>query len=448
MPCPHTNRGNAGRDDESVEHDGALSRRQMIRAAVAIGGASGLAACRDRENEPAATPTEQSFPQGPKDLSSFPNRQHAWTDYLVRDRFGNTVLPQHQTILLLEYTGSVPPADHERERVEAAFRTLERAYQRGTGGETSAVHHEGLLFVMGYAPAYFDRFDADLPESVDLPSPEDLLAELDETEPTADTYDAALHQASGYGSILLATERALFGDLEKVNGVTVKGGLDSLFEVAERRTGFVGRGQPAQKYDTDEIPDNAPLSMGFKSAFGDTLPAEDRITIRKGPFTGGTTMQVSRLEHDLDEWYDRDHGERTRLMFSPAHTSEEVDGVGQTLASDSGITEETAANAGEYVREEGVLGHGQKIARARDDDFTQRIMRRDFNITDTPGLHFDSWQREMEDFLDIRRAMNGENIDAEVDAENDGIRSFISVTNRATFLMPPRSLRALPEPNP
>jgi hypothetical protein len=304
-----------------------------------------------------------------------------------------------------------------------------------------------LLFAVGYAPAYFERFDADLPDAVDLPTPATVIDELDESA-TADEFDAVVHLCSDHGSVVLGAERALFGELDALNGVDVEGGLDGVFERAERRTGFISRGQPAQRYEEDDIPDSSPLSMGFKSGFRDTLPSEDAITIGDGPFAGGTTMQVSRLEHDLESWYDHDHAGRTERMFSPDHTSDDVGEVGEDLAAASGITEELAESAGEDAREEGVVGHGQKIAHARDEDFRQRIMRRDFDIADRPGMHFDSWQREIEDFLDIRRAMNGEHVDAEVDDEDDGILGFVEVTNRATYLMPPRSLRALPTPNP
>lgn len=453
MPCPHAS---DGRDDD--EGEGTLSRRQMIRAAVAVGGAGGLSACLDREagpegagaSTPSSTPTatEQSFPAGPDDLGTLPEHQHAWVEYLVRDRFGNTALPQHQAMLLLDYVGPTPPTETARKRVEDAFRSLEAAYQRGTGGDSSAVQHEGLLFVVGYAPQYFDRVGDAMPAGVDIRTPEAVLDELGETDPTADDHDAVIHLASGYGSVLLAAERALFGELDELNGQPVIGGLDGLFEVADRRTGFIGRGQPARRYDVEEIPESAPLSMGFKSGFLDNLPHEDRVTIRSGPFAGGTTMMVSRIETDLDDWYDRDHEERVDLMFSPDHDSEQVGETGTDLASSSGLSQETIESAGEDARERGVVGHGQKIAHARDDENRQPILRRDFNPTDTPGLHFDSWQRSIEDFLDVRRAMNGEHIDADVDDTADGIRSFLEVTNRATFLMPPRSLRALPEPNP
>ena len=455
MPCPHAS---GGRDDDGDDSEGVLSRRQMIRAAVAVGGTGGLSACLDREADSggpgtdtaASTPTatEQSFPTGPDDLGTLPERQHAWVESLVRDRFGNTALPQHQAMLLLEYTGPEPPTETARKRVEDAFRSLEAAFQRGTGGDSSAVQHEGLLFVVGYAPRYFRRVGGAMPSGVDLRTPQAVLDELGETDPTADEYDAVIHLASGYGSVLLAAERALFGDLDELNGQPVIGGLDGIFGVADRRTGFIGKGQPARKYDVEAIPDSAPLSMGFKSGFLDNLPHEDRVTIQSGPFAGGTTMLVSRIETDLDEWYDHDHGERVERMFSPDHDSGQVGEIGTDLASSSGLSQETIESAEADARERDLVGHGQKIAHARDDQQRQPILRRDFNPTDTPGLHFDSWQRSIEDFLDVRRAMNGEHIESDVADTADGIRSFIEVTNRATFLMPPRSMRALPDPDP
>jgi deferrochelatase/peroxidase EfeB len=446
MPCPHSHRD--APSDDGGSDDEQLSRRQMIKAAVAIGGASGLSACLDREVSARGTPTptEQQFPTGPADLSTLPERQHAWVDWLVRDRFGNTVLPQHQTILLLDYVGPDLPDADAREAVESVFRTIERAYQRGTGGDESAVQHEGLLFAVGYSPSYFDRFDDDLPDEIDLPTPEQVMNDIGEDDPTADDADAVIHLAAGYGSILLTAEQALTGDVEAVNGISVTESLADYFEVADRRTGFFGRGQPAQRYDADDIPESAPLSMGFKSGYLDTLPSENRITIRDGPFAGGTTMQVSRLEHDLDSWYDHDHSERTHRMFSPEHGSDDVGTVGEDLASASRTSEDIVEAANDADTD--VVGHGQKIAHARDDSFQQPIMRRDFNPTDTPGLHFDSWQRDIEEFVDVRRAMNGEHMDTDVADENDGILAFTEVTNRGTFLMPPRSLRALPAPNP
>jgi len=61
-------------------------------------------------------------------------------------------------------------------------------------------------------------------------------------------------------------------------------------------------------------------------------------------------------------------------------------------------------------------------------------------------MNFVSLQRRMETFLDVRRAMNGDHVDASVPIERDGIRGFVSVRSRCTYLVPPRSKRALPVP--
>ncbi|WP_137284536.1 DUF7405 family protein [Halorussus salinisoli] len=436
MPCPHTSGEVSGN-----------SRREFLKAAVAIGGTNALSACLQKESGSADIATQQ-YPQGPSDLSTLPERQHAWADYLVRNRFGTTTLPLHQSLLLLNYTGDGQPTETERDRVEAAFRTLERAFQRGTGGDNSAVSHEGLLFTVGYSPSYFDRFDASLPESLDLRPPEDVLTATGEEEPTPDHYDAVVHLASGYASVVLGAEEALFGGLDRLNGVKVKGGLSDIFERAERRNGFFGKGQPAKRYDADHFPEEAPLSMGYQSGFADSLPSEDSIAIREGPFAGATTQQVSRLEIHDESWYENDRERRTELMFSPEHTTTEVGNVGENLAGDSGVTEESVERIPEDVKKKNCLGHSQKLGKARDDEFRPRILRRDFNGTAEPSLHFDSWQREIGDFVKTRKAMQADEYADELPDGHNGILDHIEVTNRATFLMPPREHRTLPTPNP
>jgi hypothetical protein len=50
----------------------------------------------------------------------------------------------------LHYAGDGQPTESDRETVESAFESLERAYRRG---------NDGLVFAVGYSPAYFERFD-------------------------------------------------------------------------------------------------------------------------------------------------------------------------------------------------------------------------------------------------------------------------------------------------
>ena len=422
--------------------DGGLTRRQFAKAAVAIGGASALSACLDRSGTPDVS-------RGPDDLSSLPRRQHAWNDALATDDHGNDVAPRHHVLLLLDYAGEGTPTDAERETVESAFRSLERAYERG---------HDGLLFTVGYSPAYFARFDAGLPDSVDLPKPKPLASFED---PELDAMDAAVHLASDHAAVALAAEQALLGEKSELNGVELTADLAGVFERADRRTGFVGDGLPADNQDVRGVPDDEPVSedsplyMGFKSGFEKSQASEDRVTIRAGPFAGGTTQHVSRIRLQLEQWYEQDsRSQRVAKMFCPVHAEEElVEGAGDNLG-DTALMEEKGcpAHAEDHARTRGTVGHSQKSARAREDG-DPVILRRDFDSTDDgeAGLHFVAVQRSISDFVDTREAMNGEDLadrSAVGQKNNNGILQYMDVLRRGNFLIPPRELRALPPANP
>ncbi|MFP8890252.1 hypothetical protein ACLI4U_10825 [Natrialbaceae archaeon A-CW2] len=433
----------------SLEPNRAVPRREFVRSAVAIGGASALSACLDAEtDEDVADPGEPKFPQGREDLSALPERQHAWNDFMVREPSGDTILPQQQLLLFVEYTGSIPPTDDERAAVEDTLRSVERAYQRGTGGTAGATFLEGLLFLIGYAPGYFDRFDADLPPGIDLPNPATVIKRLEE-DATPESADAVIVLNSDYGSVLLGVEEALFDDVDRLNGVTVKGDFSSVFEKVERRPAVVGRGNPAKELDHDAIDEDAPMSMGYKSGFDDSNPEESRVTWDDGPFSGGTTLLASRLGIDLDSWYEFDEETRVGQMFTMDHTPEDIGRTGEALGADSGITEESVENLEKHAREHGCVGHSAKAARARDDDFEPLILRRsEGNISDPAhdaGMNFTSLQSGIEDFIETRNAMDDF---ADVEAHKSGIVDFLTTERRGTYLVPPRSLRALPSPRP
>jgi hypothetical protein len=414
--------------------DRGLSRRAFVRSAVAIGGASALSACLQREET-------EDVPQATLAPDALPDRQHAWNEFLGTDDDGNVRPPEHHLLLGLEYVGDGPAeATAERERLEAAFRTLEKAYKRG---------NEGLAFTMAYGPAYFDRFDADL-AGIDLPEPTSLTPFDD---PELDEYDALLQVASDYGHVTLSVEEALKGELEELNGIDVEGTFDGIFEVRDRRTGFIGRGLPADNQsgvhgipDGDPVPDDAPMFMGFKSGFRQNLASEDRVTIDEGPFAGGTTIHLSKIQLHLHQWYNQDsRGQRVSKMFSPNHNAADlVEGAGHNLGDSSRVTEVGGDPASTGT---GTVGHAQKAARAREDG-EPIILRRDFDSTDddTAATHFLSLQRSIDDFVKTRKAMTGTDLDTPM--FNSGILQYISVTNRANYLVPPRELRSLPAPNP
>ncbi|MFB6089542.1 MAG: Tat pathway signal protein [Halobellus sp.] len=417
------------------------TRRETLKAAVAAGGAAALSACLDRTSEP--------VPSGPEDLSSLPARQHAWNDRVRTDEYGNHLLPRHQILLYLTLPGKGAPDAAARQTVESALRTLDRAYERS---------HEGLLYSIAYSPRYFDRFDADLPSSIDLPEPRPLSPF--ET-PAFDRQDALLHLASDRADAVLEADEALRGRRSTANGVETEAALTDAFDVADRRTGFVGAGMPAERQDglegipdSNPVPEASPLFMGFKAGFRKNQATEEYVTLDAGPFAGGTTKHVSNLRMRLADWYgEQSFDERVAEMFSPVHAERDlVEGVGDNLGASSGVTPEIISEIREHAREYARVGHAQKAARAnRTDDGTVRTLRRHFESTDDneASLHFPSLQREISTFEEVRAAMNGTGL-TEIPTirqrVNNGILEYVFVKRRGNFLVPPRSLRALPTP--
>ena len=416
-----------------------IPRRAFLKSAVAIGGMAAFSACLERE--------DTNIPTGPTDLSSFPQRQHAWNDKLDTDDAGNPLAPRHRVLLLLDYTKEGPPTESDQSTVEEALQSLEHAYQRS---------NNGLLVTISYSPAYFDQFDQDLPETVDLPRPKALAPFED---PKFDTPDAVIHLASDYAQAVLGAEEALRGNKGTLNGIDQPSTpLTDIFEVVDRRTGFIGEGLPAKNQDVDGIPDSepvsedAPLYMGFKSGFKKNQASEDRVTIQEGPFADGTTQHLSNLSLNLNQWYEQDsRDQRVSKMFCPFHAENDaVDGTGANLGTDSGMDE--CADPKEAARTKGVVGHSQKMVTVREDD-SPLIIRRDFDSTDggEAGLHFIALQRTISDFVDTREAMNGTDLvkqSAVGQHNNNGILQYIKVNRRGNYLIPPRRHRALPVAHP
>ncbi len=421
------------------------SRRRFLKAALAVGGASALSACLDRVGD-------EPIPQGVDDPASLPDRQFAWNDSLDRDDGGNVVLPEQHLFLYLTYDGEASdgvPTEADRETLEAALRTIERAFEWS---------NQGVVFDLGYSPSYFDRFEASLPDSVDLPPP-DRLTPVD--TPTLDEQDALLHLASDRSDALLDIEETLFDNGETLNDVDVEGRLGDVFAVDDRRTGFIGPGLPAANQgvggipEDGPVPEEAPLFMGFKAGFAGNQATEEYVTIPAGPFAGGTTKHVARIRQQLDKWYgENSHDDMVQKLFSPRLAEEgAVEGVGNNLGDDSGIIEEIYEGVDETADEFGLVGHAEKAARAnRDDEGNVRTLRRHVESTDddNASLHFPSYQQTITEFEAVQEAMNGTDLvrdHPQIDPRvKNGIFRYIFVENRGNFLVPPRSLRALPTP--
>ena len=365
----------------------ARTRREVLKGAVAVGGAGALAACLDRTSD------EEPIPQGTSDRSALPDRQHAWHDRIRLDQYGNELLPRHQVLLYCTLDDSGPPTEKARETATAAFRTIDRAYERS---------HEGVLFSVGYSPAYFDRFPESL-TGVDLPPPRALSSF---EQPDLDTQDLLVHLASDRPDAVLEAEEALVGDREQANGVEVGAKLTEIAMVDSRRTGFVGPGLPAEHQEEVEgipeggpVPEASPLFMGFIAGFRKNQASEEYVTLKQGPFAEGTTKHVSNLRQRLDDWYgEHDYDERVSELFSPQHANRGlVSGVGEDLEASSEI-ERFLDAIDEYAEEFGRIGHAQKNARAnRDAEGNVLLLRRHFESTDNDvaSLHFPSHPLEV-----------------------------------------------------
>ena len=430
-----------------VRH-GKIDRRTFAKTALAIGGSAALSACVGRDED------ALDVPAGTDDRDTLPTGQHEWDDALGEDQWGNIEPPRHHLFLLLDLTTGGPPSEADRETVETAFQSLERAYEWS---------NEGLLFTVGYTPAYFDRFDESLHQSIALPEPEPL-ASFESPDP--DLPDIGLHLASDEAAVLLEAEESLFGETDPVNA-DMEATLDGVVErpsegdTDRRRTGFIGEGLPADNSDVQGIPseapidEDAPLFMNFKSGFLKNQASEGRITIDEGPFAGGTTQHLSKIRLNLHQWYNQDTREdREALMFCPVHAAEgRVDGPGHNLGTDSRMDGDCIDDVEGDAREYGRVGHSQKMAAAARENDEPLILRRDFNSTDDghAGLHFLSVQESIADFVQTREAMNGSDI-AETTGvgqrNNNGILQYLTVHRRGNYLLPPRPYRSLPTPNP
>ena len=416
----------------------SMQRRRLLQLAVATGGIAGLSACLDAYDEP--------IPSGGGPL---PAGQHHWNDQLRTDAAGNHLLPRHHLLLYADLRGATD-LERVRERIDGALHALTEAYRWGPSG---------LLFTVGYSPAYFRRFYGRGPSGVDLPPPRRLSPF--ET-PTFDQHDLVIHLASDRADAVTGAEAALLGEQELVNGLEVPAAVDDLLDRVDRRTGFVGEGMPAERQgelvgipEGDPVPDAAPLFMGFMTGFRQNQATESAVEITSGPFEGGTTLHLANIRLSLDAWYtENSHAEQVAKLFSPTHAGEDaVPGVGRALGDDNGITPAIIERIDTDAETVGVVGHAQKAARAnRSAGGTPLTLRRHFESTDdgVASLHFPSYQREIARFEAVTEAMNGTDIAAAHpqvrQRVNNGILRYMFVRSRGNFLIPPRRQWALPTP--
>lgn len=350
-------------------------------------------------------------------MSGRPDAQHAWEHTLRDDDSGRPQAPRFHQLLMIDVAGTPDAADAAR--LQHALLVLEARHVHAP---------DGVLMCLGWGPGWFERHTP-LASPVARPLP---MAAWE--DPALEGFDACLHLATDHERRLNEVTEALFG----------AGPLDQRprLVLREVRSGFVGAGLVAERVAGIPVPSEAPLLLGFHSGLRGNQAPESAITIPDGPLAGGTTMHVSRIELDLERWYELDAAHRTALMFSPATTPNAAAGLSHDAPSDADRTPALAAR-------HGMIGHAQAAGRARLRG-QPRINRRDFATIDggRPGTHFVSLQRTQQDFNATRAVMNA--ADAHThhpgigERHRNGINAFMKVTSRATFAVPPRRLRAYP----
>ncbi|WP_051965645.1 DUF7405 family protein [Kitasatospora mediocidica] len=350
-------------------------------------------------------------------MTELPDAQHAWESTFHADEAGRPLAPRFHRLLMLDVVGTPTAADADR--LERALSTLEQRYPYGP---------QGLLTCLGWGPGWFERHTA-IRSPVGRPLP---MARWE--NPVLEDIDACLHLAGDDEQRLAEVAGLLFGP----------GPLDqrARLRLREERTGFVGGALPAERLPGRGVAPDAPLMLGFHSGLRGNQAPEENVTIVEGPLAGGTTMHVSYLELDLDSWYEHQADERSALMYAPGVSAEDAAKLVDDAPSDA---DQLPSTAGVH----GVAGHAQATGRARLHG-VPRINRRDFGTVDrgSPGTHFVSIQRTMEDFNATRAMMNAADAPsyhARIGVRRgNGINAFIDVRSRATFAVPPRAGRAFP----
>jgi hypothetical protein len=407
------------------------SRRSALARLGGVAGALGLSGCAQFLG---ATGDDDAgvadLPPNPH-ADTLPTRQFAQTAHLPTDSQGNDVQARYRRILLLDL--AVDPSGAAARTVERGMRTIEAAYDWRV---------DGLFHTLAWGTDYFERI-GEL-GTVPISKPE-VLSRTD--NPELLSFDAVLVLESDLPSHLTAVDSAMFGSADTLNGQPVDAPLGDVFRVAERRTGFLGEGLPAEHANVEGIPPGAlsqddPTFMGFFSDRQGTQASEDRVTIDSGRFEGGTTLHVAHLTQNLDTWWEGlDDAGRVARMFSPEFDPADIEGFGSSVPFTDAVRD--------HAREFDVVGHHEKVAQVRRDG-EPLILRRDFNTTDgqQAGVHFLSFQRTLDHFRRTRRAMNGwyvrDDSESITDRENNGILNFIDVQSRANFYVPPRDRRAFP----
>ncbi|HET8599033.1 MAG TPA: hypothetical protein VFL99_01820 [Segeticoccus sp.] len=391
---------------------------------------------------------------------------------------------------------NVPAGDHAalaeaQRRLNTALEEVERAYPLGPTGLFAQISY-GLSYFHDHIPSKLT--DEHMPKSTMAGTEgqwavvDSIRFEKDPEDLVLEQHDIAFHLKSDYKDHIDRVIDALFSPGEQLlNGIPAERVyLGDLFTVTTTRYGFAGHGMPrimAQRMGipgADDVPAGAMLFMGFTSSHVHGLAQGNLASFETIPgytdcgvddyFAGGTSMHLSHIAINLDQWYAMGHKDRLHRMFN-SRRNEEPDVLSPDQSPATSTFEEQRDKDAEGS---GVVGHNaqmQFLSRVKEDTTTAYgeklekgtvfFLRQDFDTVENPfrfsttdridsrgraGVHFIGFGPSAQHFEKMRKEMDGMDLQKRYNLpeENAGFTKFLVTTHRQNMVLPPRAHRSFP----
>lgn len=378
-----------------------------------------------------------------------------------------------------------------QQRLDAALEEIERIYPLGPSG---------VFIQVGYGLSYFRNripsklTDEHFPKST-MAGSEGDWAVIDSIRFPKDPQNLVLednevcfHFKSDFKEHVDNVIDALFEPGEStLNGIPAAHTyVGDLFTLTTKRRGFAGRGLPkvmGMRHGipgAEKVPDGAMLFMGFTSSHVHGLGAGNLPSFETVPgytdlgvddyFAGGTSMHLSHIAINLDQWYDLKAQGRLHRMFHPRRT-ESAEVLSPDQAPETSTFEE---GRDEDAQQHGMIGHNEQmqfLSRVKEETTTAYgetiprgtvfFLRQDFDTVENPfefsttdeidtnaraGVHFIGFGPSAQHFEKMRLEMDGVEHQEKYNLpeENMGFTKFLVTTHRQNLVLPPRAHRSFP----
>jgi hypothetical protein len=480
-----------------------ISRRTFLKraAALSLGVVSSRYAYGILDTLPGVRPARASA------MAEVRRREQYLVEGLevITDNTAVVIIPPlyHEVITAALDVDPNPVALYDAQaRLEQALRVVEAPYPPTPVGLTIVVGW-GLPYFRAYLPvALVDAYlPVDLPFSAQTGTRQYTVLDAfkfpsDPDEVRLESNDVMFLMHSDDPAILAAAESALFEDPS--NNAFV----GDLFNLTSVRKGFIGRGfgtpsvakqlaLAAGVPGADQIPDKAPMMLGFTSTHQAALAPDNFVNFETLPgvtdqwpdgyFAGGCAMHLSHMTQDILLWYTSfDYPTRVARVHSPRASAQPGD---VTLPNDASQLTSMAQLLQDAA--DGLLGHNATIQQANritasggvTDNYgrhwpagTSISLRDDFETLDNPfawssrpdvdqwsavpapGLHFVGFTATSSQFHAIRLAMDGVLPDGtdlrqspySIPDSANGLNGVIRMTHMQNYLIPPRERRSFP----